>query len=40
MAEVEQEAAEEERPLAMMARILIREAMTARRAKKPKKKAT
>jgi hypothetical protein len=38
MAEVEQEAAEEERPLAMMARILIREAMTVRRAKKGKKK--
>ena len=40
MAEVEQEADEEERPLAMMARILIREAMTARRMKKGKKKST
>ena len=36
MADVEQEAADEERPLAMMARILIREAMTARSAKKGK----
>ena len=38
MADVEKEAAEEERPLAMMARILIREAMKARELRRERKK--